>query len=191
VKARPTCVPTEGAIQPMTEGRIILRKGDITRVDADAIVNASNAHMTPGGGVSGAIHSAGGPMLAEEGRAWVDEHGPLAPGEAAATTGGRLPARHVIHALGPVWHGGGSGEAEALASAYRNSIRVADGLGAKTVAFPSISTGIFGYPLAAAAPIAIDAVRGALSDAAHVREVIFVLFDAATYAVYETALAEG
>lgn len=171
-------------------GRVILERGDITRVSVDAIVNASNAHMTPGGGVSGAIHGAGGPAIAAEAQQVVERRGPLEPGQAAATGGGRLAARHVIHALGPVWHGGGRGEAEALASAYRESIRVADGLGAETVAFPSISTGIFGYPVALAAPLALRTVREALATAEHVRDVRFVLYDEATYRAYERALGE-
>lgn len=173
----------------MAGTRIILERGDITRVDVDAIVNASNALIAPGGGVSGAIHSAGGPAIAAQGRAIVSSRGPLSPGEAAITTAGRLPARFVIHALGPVWHSGRDGEAEALASAYRQSIELADLGGLETVAFPSISTGIFGYPVDLAAPVALRAVRDALGRARHVREARFVLFDAATLAAYERALA--
>ncbi len=171
-------------------GRIVLERGDITQSDADAIVNASNAHMTPGGGVSGAIHSAAGPAVAAEAREVVAKRGPLSAGEAAATGGGRLRARYVIHALGPVWHGGRQGEAAALASAYRESVRVADGLGVETLAFPSISTGIFGYPIDLAAPVALRAVQDALAGARHVREVRFVLYDDATYRAYERAGAE-
>jgi O-acetyl-ADP-ribose deacetylase (regulator of RNase III) len=174
----------------MAEG-ILLERGDITTVAVDAIVNAANGQLAPGGGVSGAIHSAGGPSIAAEGQAWVREHGPVATGDAAVTGAGRLPARHVIHAVGPIWHGGGSGEAEALASAYRRAIELADALGSETIAFPSISTGIFGYPLEQAAPVALRAVRDALARAAHVREVRFVLYDAATYAAYQAALAEA
>jgi O-acetyl-ADP-ribose deacetylase len=170
--------------------RILLERGDITRVHVDAIVNASNARLTPGGGVSGAIHSAGGPAIAAEGRDVVARRGPLADGEAAATTAGRLPARYVIHALGPVWHGGGRGEPEALASAYRESVRIADGLGLGSVAFPSISTGIFGYPVGLAAPLALRTVRDALEKAAHVCEARFVLYDDATYAAYDEALRD-
>jgi O-acetyl-ADP-ribose deacetylase len=170
-------------------GAIRLVSGDITLVHADAIVNASNAHMTPGGGVSGAIHAAGGPSIAAEAAHVLADRGPLAPGEAAATGAGRLPARYVIHALGPVWHGGGRGEERALASAYRESIRVADELGLASVAFPSISTGIFGYPVELAAPVALAAVREALASAANVRDVVFVLHDAATMRVYADALA--
>jgi O-acetyl-ADP-ribose deacetylase (regulator of RNase III) len=166
-----------------------LEHGDITRVAADAVVNASNARMSPGGGVSGAIHAAAGPAVAEEARTLLARRGPLAPGEAAATGAGRLPARYVIHALGPVWHGGGEGEPGQLAAAYRESVRVADELGCRSVAFPSISTGIFGYPVESAAHIALAAVRDALDRAAHVREAVFVLYDDGTYAAYERALA--
>lgn len=172
------------------QAHITLARGDITRFSADAIVNASNAQLTPGGGVSGAIHSAGGPSIAAEGREILERRGPLASGEAEATTAGRLPARYVIHALGPVWHGGGHGEAAALASAYGESIRIADELGLGSLAFPSISTGIFGYPAGLAAPVALRAVRKALASASSVSDVTFVLFDDATYRAYEQALAE-
>ncbi len=171
-------------------GEIRLERGDITRVPVHAIVNASNARMIPGGGVSGAIHSAGGPSIAAEAREVIAHRGPLEPGEAAATGGGRLSARHVIHALGPVWHGGRGGEPEALASAYRNCVRAADELGDASIAFPSISTGIFGYPIELAAPVALRAVRDALDAALSVREVRFVLYDDATYRAYERALSE-
>ena len=167
---------------------IHLSRGDITRVAADAIVNASNAELTPGGGVSGAIHTAAGPGLAQACAKHRREHGPLAPGEAAITPGFDLPARFVIHALGPVWHGGTASEATTLATAYRSSIDLADENGLATVAFPSISTGVFGYPVTLAAPVAVDAVQEALAAASHVRDVTFVLFDDATYAAYERAL---
>ncbi|MFU8891607.1 MAG: macro domain-containing protein [Anaerosomatales bacterium] len=169
---------------------IHLIRGDITRVAADAIVNASNADVSPGGGVSGAIHAAAGPGLAQAGASYRREHGPLSPGQVAITPGFALPARFVIHALGPVWHGGRAGEADALASAYRNSIELADEHELVTVAFPSISTGVFGYPVTLAAPVALDAVDAALAAAQHVRDVTFVLFDEVTYAAYERALGE-
>ena len=170
---------------------ITLTLGDITRVDADAIVNAANSRLAVGGGVCGAIHRAGGPEIAAECRAYVAEHGSVPAGGAALTTGGSLPARYVVHAVGPVWHGGTSGESQTLASAYRRSIEVADAHGdIEAIAFPSISTGIFGYPLDKAAPTAVRAVRDALADATHVREATFVLFDQATYAAYERALHE-
>jgi O-acetyl-ADP-ribose deacetylase (regulator of RNase III) len=164
--------------------------GDITRIDADAIVNAANSGLAPGGGVSGAIHSAGGPEIARECAAYVREHGPVPTGGAALTTAGRLPARHVIHAVGPIWGGGRSGEPEALASAYGRSIEIADANGLETIAFPSISTGIYGYPLDLAAPVAVHAVQEALVDTRHLREATFVLFDQRTYDAYERALDE-
>jgi O-acetyl-ADP-ribose deacetylase len=169
---------------------IHLLRGDITRVATDAIVNASNAELTPGGGVSGAIHTAAGPGLAQACAKHRQEHGPLAPGEAAITPGFALQARFVIHALGPVWHGGTASEAATLAAAYRSSIELAEENGLATVAFPSISTGIFGYPIALAAPVAVDAVEEALAVANHVRDVTFVLFDEATYAAYDRVLGE-
>jgi O-acetyl-ADP-ribose deacetylase len=169
---------------------IHLLRGDITRVATDAIVNASNAELTPGGGVSGAIHTAAGPGLAQACAKRRHEQGPLAPGEAAITPGFALQARFVIHALGPVWHGGAASEAATLASAYRASIELAEENELATVAFPSISTGVFGYPVALAAPVAIAAVEMALDDAKHVRDITFVLYDEATYAAYERALGE-
>jgi O-acetyl-ADP-ribose deacetylase (regulator of RNase III) len=167
-----------------------LLRGDITRVATDAIVNASNAELTPGGGVSGAIHTAAGPGLAQACAKQRHERGPLAPGEAAITPGFALQARFVIHALGPVWHGGTASEAATLASAYRASIELAVENELATVAFPSISTGVFGYPIALAAPVAIAAVEMSLADAKHVHDVTFVLYDEATYAAYARALGE-
>ena len=167
---------------------ISLVLGDITRVEADAIVNAANSQLLRGGGVCGAIHAAAGPELARACDAYVREHGPVPPGGAALTPGFRLPARFVIHAVGPVWHGGSRGEAETLAGAYRSSMRLADQTGIATIAFPSLSTGIFGYPVGLAAPVAVGAVREALEGAAHLREATFVLFDPATYGAYEQAL---
>lgn len=169
--------------------RIRLVSGDITRSDADAIVNAANTHLAPGGGVCGAIHAAAGPSLAGECNAYIVAHGPVPTGGAAITgAGGRLRANHVVHAVGPVWHGGHFGEPAALASAYREAVRLADEAGAKSIAFPSISTGIFGYPVDLAAPVALGAVRDVLPGSRTVREATFVLFDAATFAAYERAL---
>jgi len=136
-------------------GAITFVVGDLTQQRVDAIVNAANEALAPGGGVSGAIHRAGGPSIAEECR----RLGGCATGDAKATGAGDLPARWVIHAVGPVWQGGGAGEAELLASAYRRSLEVADELGARTVAFPALSTGIYGYPAELAAPVAVAAVR--------------------------------
>jgi O-acetyl-ADP-ribose deacetylase (regulator of RNase III) len=141
-----------------------------------------------GGGVDGAIHRAGGPAILEECKAIRAERGMLPPGQAVATTGGKLPARRVIHTVGPVWHGGSKGEPETLASCYRESLRVADELGLSSVAFPSISTGAFGYPVALAATVALKAVNEALLGSSHVKLVRFVLFDQATFAAYAGAL---
>ena len=166
-------------------GRFItLLTGDITLQDADAIVNAANEQLAPGGGVCGAIHRAGGPAIWEECARIVEQRGPLPTGQAVATTGGKLKARHVIHTVGPVWHGGRAGEAEKLASCYRASIRAADELKLWSIAFPSISTGIFGYPVALAAPVALEAVAGALQSSNNVSDARFVLFDESTFSAY-------
>jgi O-acetyl-ADP-ribose deacetylase len=159
-------------------GRVIeLAQGDITRERTDAIVNAANSELLPGGGVCGAIHRAGGPSIAEECMTVRANRGPVPPGGAAATKGGRLSAKYVIHAVGPVYQGGGRGEAEVLASCYRESLRVADELKLKSIAFPAISTGIFGYPLDEAARVALQAVSATLPALQHVKSVRFVLFD--------------
>jgi O-acetyl-ADP-ribose deacetylase (regulator of RNase III) len=162
--------------------------GDITTVTADAIVNAANSHLSPGGGVCGAIHAAAGRELAAACAEFVREHGPVPTGGAAITPGFRLAARFVIHAVGPVWHGGSSGEPEALARAYRSTLALADEAEVRTIAFPSISTGIYGYPVGLAASVAIAAVREGLAEAQHVRDAIFVLFDERTLASYDAAL---
>jgi len=165
-----------------------LVQGDITRETTDAIVNAANSELLPGGGVCGAIHRAGGQTIAEECHKLRAGRGPVSTGHAVATGGGRLPARYVIHAVGPVWCGGGSGEPEALASAYRECIRVADELGLKSIAFPAISTGIFGYPLADATQVAVQAVREALPHSKTVNTVRFVVFDDAALQAYSKVL---
>jgi O-acetyl-ADP-ribose deacetylase len=166
--------------------------GDITTQDVDAIVNAANSSLLGGGGVDGAIHRAGGPeILAACRRIRAEElPGGLPTGEAVATTGGRLPARHVIHTVGPVYAVDPDPPAS-LAACHRSSLRVAAALGVRTIAFPAISTGVYGYPLDEAAPIAIAAVRAALADgtAPDVAEVRFVLFSAAADAVFAAAVA--
>lgn len=180
--------PVTERVEPSPGRTITLERGDITRVRVDAIVNAANSQLAPGGGVSGAIHAAGGPSIARESRAWVSAHSEVPTGEAALTGAGSLPATYVIHAVGPVWHGGHSREADLLASAYRSSIRLAEEARLTSIAFPSISTGIFGYPVGAAAAVALEAVATALETSEHVRDVRFVLFDDATHAAYASAI---
>lgn len=145
---------------------------DITTLGVDAIVNAANEQLAPGGGVCGAIHRAAGPELARACAALA----PCPTGDARITPGFRLPARFVVHAVGPVWHGGASGEPGLLASAYRAAFRLADAQGLGSMAFPAISTGIYGYPLEAAAQVAVRAIRAELERASAVREVVFACF---------------
>jgi len=159
--------------------------GDITRVAADAIVNAANSALAGGGGVDGAIHRAGGPSIMQELHGIRRQIGSCPAGSAVATGAGALPARWVFHAVGPIYRGGVHGEAEALASCYRTCLRMAQDREARSISFPSISTGAYGYPVAEAAQIALDIVTGFLQgpDAAP-REVTFVLFDQPTYQAY-------
>ena len=161
-----------------------LVRGDITQQDVDAIVNAANSSLLGGGGVDGAIHRAAGPELLEHCRRL---HG-CATGDAKATPGFRLPARWVIHTVGPVWRGGGSGEAELLASCYRASLARADELGARTLAFPAISTGIYGYPVAQAAKVAVDTLRTTPTSVADVR---LMCFNDQSFDAYRSALGEA
>jgi len=166
-------------------------RGDITKYPSDAIVNAANCELLPGGGVCGAIHRAGGPAIAEECSRIRSERGPLSPGQAVATSAGNLEAKYVIHTLGPVWHGGDRGEPEALSKAYRESMRLADELKLHTMAFPAISTGIFGYPVDQAAWVAIPTVVESLRSASHLVLVSLLLFDQeAFHAFASTAMAQ-
>ena len=167
--------------------RIVLVQGDLTEQEVDAIVNAANPSLMGGGGVDGAIHRRGGPAILEECRRIRATRYPdgLPTGEAVATTAGDLPARWVIHTGGPVYSKREDRSA-LLAACHRNALRVADELGARTVAFPAISTGVYGYPLEAAAPVAIRAVREADT---RVEEVRFVLFDRSAHEAFERALA--
>jgi O-acetyl-ADP-ribose deacetylase (regulator of RNase III) len=164
-------------------GRVELALGDITQQHVDAIVNAANAELIPGGGVDGAINRAGGPTIAAEMR----KLGGCPTGDAVASTAGELDARHVIHAVGPIWRGGREGEPELLASAHRRAIKVAAELGCRSVAFPAISCGVYGYPPELAAPIAIGAVREALTEHADIELVRFVLFSNELLRVFEAA----
>jgi O-acetyl-ADP-ribose deacetylase len=159
-------------------------QADITKLDVDAIVNAANASLQGGGGVDGAIHRAAGPDLRSECR----QLGGCSTGDAKATGGHGLPARWVVHTVGPVWRGGEQGEPELLASCYRRSVEVADELGARSMAFPAISTGIYGYPRADAAAIAVDTLRAA-GAGSRVEQVLLVAFDADTLRLYEGELA--
>ena len=163
--------------------RLSLVQGDITVQQVDAIVNAANAALRGGGGVDGAIHRAGGPAIMAECR----RIGGCPTGEAVRTTAGRLPADHVIHTVGPVWSGGNAGEPDLLASAYRRSLEVAADHGARTVAFPSISTGVYGYPKELAAQTALDTVTAAVADL-EIDEVRFVVFGDDDQGTYERAM---
>ncbi|MBN2191766.1 MAG: O-acetyl-ADP-ribose deacetylase [Polyangiaceae bacterium] len=166
------------------DGRITVVEGDITSQDTDAIVNAANTTLLGGGGVDGAIHRAAGPELLAECRTL----GGAQTGEAKVTRGHRLPARYVIHTPGPVWHGGRSNEAELLASCYRNSFALAQDVGARTIAFPTISTGIYRYPIEQATAIAVREARRALA-AELVQKVRFVCFSHRDAEVYRRELA--
>lgn len=158
--------------------------GDITRLAVDAVVNAANSSLLGGGGVDGAMHRAAGPGMLHECRLL----GGCATGDAKATGGHDLPARWVIHTVGPVWRGGDEGEAELLASCYRRSLEVAEGLGAATVAFPAISTGVYGYPVGPAAEIAVTTVTDTLASLEQVTDVVLVAFDDNTFAQYQAWL---
>lgn len=169
----------------MASGRIRAEQGDITRAKVDAIVNAANSTLLGGGGVDGAIHRAAGPGLKDE---CLTLDG-CPTGEARITGAYNLPHRHVIHTVGPVWQGGGAGEAELLANCYRNSLQLALDHACNSVAFPAISTGVYRYPMEQAAAIAVRTVREVLEDADI--DVVFVCFDAKTLDVYRRALVAG
>lgn len=160
-------------------------RADITTLEVDAIVNAANSSLLGGGGVDGAIHRAAGPELLQECRLLRG----CKTGHAKITRGYRLPAKHVIHTVGPVWHGGGHDEAALLASCYRSSIELAGLNGIATIAFPAISTGVYGYPIEAATEIAVRTVREATSNHANIRAVTFCCFSSNDLAIYEKVLA--
>ena len=165
--------------------RIKLMKGDITKLEVDAIVNAANTGLASGGGVCGSINRAGGALIAEECR----KIGYCETGDAVITTGGKLPASYVIHAVGPVWQGGDSGEDNLLASAYKNGLNIAVENNLKSIAFPNISTGIYGFPKLEAARIALASVGAFLEKDDSLKEVIFCCFDDANYDLYKQLLA--
>ncbi len=169
---------------PDAAGRIEIVQGDITTLAVDAIVNAANRSLLGGGGVDGAIHRAAGPGLLAECRTL----GGAGTGEARITGGHRLPARHVIHAVGPVWHGGDRGEAELLARCYRESLRLAGERGLRSVAFPAISTGAFGYPLEEATRVAVAEVRAGLARWPSIGRAVFCVFSDEARRAYEREL---
>lgn len=168
--------------------RISVILGDITKIAADAIVNAANSSLLGGGGVDGEIHRAGGPSILEACRKFVAKRGSFATGEAVITTGGNLPAKYVIHTVGPVWNGGTNEEPEKLASCYQNSLMLAVVYGCKTIAFPNISTGVYGYPKEKAAIIALDEVTKYLSNNKTIEQVIFVCFDEESKRIFDRIL---
>jgi len=167
---------------------INVHRGDITSMQVDAIVNAANSSLLGGGGVDGAIHRKGGPEILEECMQIRQRQGGCAVGEAVITTGGLLPAKFVIHTVGPVWHGGNNNERELLASAYQNSLKLAEERTLATVAFPNISTGIYGFPKEPAAEIAIETVKNFMQRAKQVQEVTFVCYDEENFKIYKRLL---
>lgn len=168
--------------------RLSLVQGDITTQSTDAIVNAANPSLMGGGGVDGAIHRAGGPRILEECKQIVSKQGRLPTGKAVITSGGNLKARYIIHTVGPIWRGGRSGEPEFLASAYNKSLNMAVANGLRSISFPSISTGAYGYPIRQAAEVALGTTINFLHQEGSLDEVVFVLFDAETYQIYTQTL---
>lgn len=167
--------------------RLTAVRGDITTLAVEAIVNAANTSLLGGGGVDGAIHRAAGPALLQACRPL----GGCRTGDAKLTSGFALPARYVIHTVGPVWHGGGQGEADLLASCYRRSLALADAHGVLSIAFPCISTGVYGYPLQDAAQVAVTTVREVLRVPSSVEDVVFCCFSASDLAVYQRLLEDA
>ena len=168
--------------------RIEIIRGDITKLIVDAIVNAANSSLMGGGGVDGAIHRAGGPAILEECKNIIAEHGGCATGQAVITTGGLLPAKYVIHTVGPAWNGGKKKEAEKLADCYRNTLSIAVKNDLNTVAFPNISTGIYGYPKKEAAAIAVKTVMEFLQLNSSISKVYFVCFEEYNFYLYKSMM---
>ncbi|BBE18753.1 O-acetyl-ADP-ribose deacetylase [Aquipluma nitroreducens] len=168
--------------------RVKLLQGDITKLNVDAIVNAANSSLMGGGGVDGAIHRAGGPVILDECRQIVARQGRCETGCAVITSGGNLPAKFVIHTVGPVWHRGSCNEDQLLANAYLNSLRLALENGIETIAFPNISTGVYGFPKERASHIAIESVTQFLSENDQIKQVYFVCFDEENYGLYNSFL---
>ncbi len=171
--------------------RVEFIRGDITRQDTEAIVNAANSSLLGGGGVDGAIHQAGGPQILEECKKIIARQGGCSTGQAVITSGGDLPARYVIHTVGPVWHGGGHNEAALLRDAYCNSLQLAQVKGIKSIAFPSISTGVYSYPIKQAAAIAVAAVREFAGNNELPGLIRFVLFSNRDLVVYQATWEEA
>lgn len=166
-------------------------QGDITRIEVDAVVNAANRRLVPGGGVDGAIHRAGGPSIEAECAAIVSERGPLGTGDAVITGAGELPARHVIHTAGPVWgQDDPTTSLELLSACYRNSLDLADANGCTTIAFPNISTGAFGFPIVLAANTAIASVRIWMTERGADPDVVFVCFTPDNHELYRIRLSQ-
>ena len=170
--------------------RLKIIRGDITLQATDAIVNAANPSLMGGGGVDGAIHRAGGPAILAECRKIVERQGRLPAGQAVITTAGNMKARHVIHTVGPVWRSGSEGEAETLASAYRESLKIAEANKLTSISFPSVSTGAYGYPVEKAARVALRAAADFLAGQTSIRDVEFVLYDEHSFEAYAIALRD-
>jgi O-acetyl-ADP-ribose deacetylase (regulator of RNase III) len=176
--------------------KLELMRGDITKLDVDAIVNAANSSLMGGGGVDGAIHQAAGPQLLEECMRIAEEcrrepsvrNSPCPAGDAVITAAYKLPCKYVIHTVGPIWQGGSKGEAATLASCYRKSLLLAAEKGITSIAFPNISTGVYGYPKDKAAAVAVDTVRETLNEISGIERVVFVCFDEENYGLYKALI---
>jgi O-acetyl-ADP-ribose deacetylase (regulator of RNase III) len=167
------------------DNRMKLVQGDITKLQVDAIVNAANSSLMGGGGVDGAIHRAGGKQILEECMEIINRQGRCATGEAVITTGGKLPAKYVIHTVGPVWNGGKNNEEQLLANCYTNSLKIAAGKLITTIAFPNISTGVYHFPKEKAVEIAIDTVDQFIQTNSEITEIFFVCYDDENYRLYQ------